>query len=218
VQLALALVLPAVYIIVEYSQIGRIIVGAHPHIDQTSVFFSGRIFLNIAHGIQMLFSIHNYYFPDPALTGPGNLVHSSPILIFLGICTLLYPKLFWRNMRQVWGLRLSIFMAYFLVVLLDHMDHFYMEMTVLLLVIASIAALRKFPLLIPLALATLHFQWLYAYLNFREVFSVTPVFFVTPLVVDILFIMWCACEWRTVQTYISGEPCAPPKDSSVLLT
>jgi len=206
-----------VYIVAEYLQIGRIIVGAHSNIDQVSVFTSGRIFLNAAHGIQMLFSVHNYYFPVPAMTGPGNLVHSSPVLMFLGIFTLLYPRMFWNNNRFVWGMRLSVCMAYGLVVLLDHMDHFYMQMTVLLLVISSIPALRKFPLLIPLVLATLHFQWLYAYLNFREVFSVTYVFFTVPVVVDILFILWCLAEWKTVKQYLSGKPCTLPKDTSVIL-
>ena len=205
VQLGLALLVPAIYIVAEYMQIGRIIVGAHSNIDQVSVFTSGRVFLNMAHGLQMLLSVHNYYFPDPALTGPGNLVHSSPVLMFLGMFTLLYPKLFWNNMRFVWGLRFSVGIAFMLAAMLDHMDHFYMEMTVILLVIASIAALRKFPLLIALVLATMHFQWLYAYLNFREVFSVTNMFFTVPIVVDILFLVWCLCEWSRVKRYLSGD-------------
>jgi len=73
-------------------------------------------------------------------------------------------------------------------------------------------------LLVPLVLATLHFQWLYAYLNFREVFMVTHIFFVAPLVVDVLFVVWCLLHWTTVKGYLSGKPCTLPKDTSVLLT
>jgi hypothetical protein len=217
VQIGIALLFPVIYIIAEYMQIGRILIGANPDMDQTTVFASGRILLNVVHGIQMLFSVHNYYFPDPSMTGPGNLVHSSPILMFLGVFTLLYPRMFWKNSRYVWGLRLSVCMAYALASLLDHMDHFYMQTTVLLLVISSIAALRKFPLLIPLVLATLHFQWLYAYLNFKGVFSVTYTIFALPILVDILFVMWCALEWPRVKEFLSGKALPEPHNDSVLL-
>lgn len=216
VQLGFALIIPLVYIVAEYAQIGRIIVGSHVEIDQSSVFTSGRVFLNIAHGIQMLFSVHNYYFPNPAMTGPGNLVHSSPILMFLGVFALLYPKMFFSNMRFAWGMRLSVITAYMLVALLDHMDHFYMQMTVILLLVSSLATLRKFPLLIPLVLATLHFQWLYAYLNFVDSFSLTTTFFVVPVFVDIVFVVWCMMHVDNLKLYLSGESMSKPEDTTVL--
>ncbi len=185
-QLGLALVFPLIYVIAEYLQIGRVFVGVHPTIDQANVFQWWKFPLNVVHGFQMLFSIHNYYPLDPALTGPGNLVHGSPLLLFLGLFGLLYLSTFWRDRRLGQAIAFSIGIAYILAALLDHMDHFYLEAAVLLLTLAGIPVLAKYQRLLPVILFSLHFQFVYLYLQYRGIFFPDFSLFLIPVVADVL--------------------------------
>ncbi|OGJ56345.1 hypothetical protein A3D88_01650 [Candidatus Peribacteria bacterium RIFCSPHIGHO2_02_FULL_52_16] len=192
------------YLVIQYLQAGRIIIGTHEELSVIQVLGMWetpvRFVLNLAHGIQMLFSVHNYYFPDPALTGPGNLIHTSPVLMFLGIFALLAPATFFPKKGMSQALGLGFVIAFAMAALMDHMDHYYMEAGVLLLILASLPVLKKYPLWIPITLATLHFQWLYFYLQFRANFSLTPVFFLTPLLVDAALLLWVLFYRKEVRT------------------
>jgi hypothetical protein len=155
------------------------------------VFVLSKFPLNLAHGIQMLFSIHNYYFLDPAKTSAGNLVHSSPLLMFLGVFSFLYPADRWKDRKLLLALGLSFLMAYILAALLDHMDHWYMETSVLLLVLLAIPCIAEYLLLLPLLLITLHFQFLYLYLMWRGTYFPDFTLFVIPLAIDAMaLLMW----------------------------
>ncbi|NOS67614.1 MAG: hypothetical protein HOO67_04600 [Candidatus Peribacteraceae bacterium] len=190
------------YMIIQYTQAGRIIVGAHSDVTAGGILQSPkRIIMNLAHSLQMLFSVHNYYFPNPALTGPGNLMHTSPVLIFLGLFGLLAPKNYWPNLRLPLALLGGAALGIAMNALLDHMDHFYMEASILLLIIAALPVLKKHPLWIPIALATLHFQWLYFYLQFRTGFGLGYWFFLIPLVVDICVSVWFLLKSRRILEY-----------------
>lgn len=197
-QAGLALLIPLLYVAAQFLQTGTINASSSGTFDYTNVFSFSRFPLNVAHGIQMLFSVHNFYFPDPALTRMSNMVHSSPLLMAFGICALLYPGFFFRDQRLARALGISFLAAYILAALLDHMDNAYMHTSVLLLLFASLPFLRHLPLLIPLVLATFHFQWLYAYLEMQDAFHLGYTFFTVPLVVDFLFGFWCLFSWEKV--------------------
>jgi hypothetical protein len=188
----------AAYFLLQLFQAGRIFVGTHTDLTATSTIQGPvRILLNLAHSLQILFSVHNYYFPDPSLTGPGNMMHVTPILIFLGLFGLLgmrelYPQK-WMATALLGGAIFGILMN----ALLDHMDHFYMEASVLLLILASLPILKRFPVWIPIALATLHFQWFYFYLQYRPGFHLGLWFFTIPVLVDICFAGSCLYHLRT---------------------
>ncbi len=188
-QILLMLPIPIAYVVMQYLQVGHIIVGAHPDITQANVFVWWRFPLNAAHGVQMLFSIHNFYFPDPGKTGQGNLVHSSPILMLLGVFSLLYPRQFWKDIRLARALGVAFLIAYILAALLDHMDHFYMEMSVLFLALASIPLLVKYRLLIPIAIVTLHFQFFYLFLSWKGTFLPDYSIAALPLFIDMMAIL-----------------------------
>ena len=85
---------------------------------------------------------------------------------------------------------------------IDHMDHFYMETGLFFLILAALPMLKKYPIWIPIALATLHFQWFYFFLQFREVFQLDSLFFVVPVLIDALLILWCLANRREVSTMI----------------
>lgn len=190
-QCFLAALLPIAYVFLQYSQIGRIIVGAHTEIDQTNVFVFSKFPLNLVHGMQMLFSIHNYFFLDPAKTSAGNLVHSSPLLMFLGVIALLYPPDIIRARRLQLPLGLSFLCAYTLAAMLDHMDHWYMETSVIMLVMLAIPLLMERLLLLPVILATLHFQFFYLYLMWRGTYFPDFSLFVIPLAIDCMaLLLW----------------------------
>lgn len=159
--------------------------------------------LNLAHGVQMLFSIHNFYFPDPCLTRQTNMVHTSSLLMVFGVFSLLHPKQFWKDTRLWFALFLSFIFAFVLPATLDHMDQFYIETAVILLMLAALPALKNYRLLIPIVLITFHFQWLYFYLGYGEVFNLGPAFFLVPVMTDLMFVLYCIIEWSTVRKIIA---------------
>ena len=179
------------YLLLQYLDAGRIFVGAHAETSPGQVLQSlERIGLNLAHSLQILFSVHNYYYPDPSLTGPGNMMHTSPVLVFLGLFGLLAARTYERNQRIARSLLIGSVAGILMNALLDHMDHFYMEASVLLLILASLPVLMKHRLWIPLALATLHFQPFYFYMQYQSGFQLTWMFFLPAVVADIALILW----------------------------
>ena len=190
-QILLGLSIPALYVIIQYLQVGHILVGAHHGINELNVWNGPlRMIMNAAHALQMLFSVHNYYYPDPALTGPGNMMHTSPLLIFLGLCAIFHRKRTKKSSIEE-RLPMALFSGFIIGIALniplDHMDHFYMQAGILCLILAALPMLLQYPIWIPLVLATLHFQWLYFYLQYNSPFSLGWTFFALPIVVDVLF-------------------------------
>jgi hypothetical protein len=183
----------ALYFLIQIAQAGHLIIGAHPDMSVGGALQDPtRFVLNLAHSLQILFSVHNYYFPDPALTGAGNLMHTSPVLIFLGLFGLLAPRDFWkdRHLHIPRALLLGAVLGIVMNALLDHMDHFYMEASILLLILGSLPVLLRYRLWMFIALATLHFQWFYFYLQFKDGFGLGFSFFLVPAVVDVCFALW----------------------------
>ena len=186
------LLIVAVYLLAQYIQAGQIFVGAHADLSPVGAFQgTERILLNLAHSFQILFSVHNYYYPDPALTGPGNMMHTSPVLIFLGLFGLLAAGEVWKKQLNLASALLAgALFGIAMNAMLDHMDHFYMEASILLFVLAALPVLRKYPLWIPLALLTLHFQPFYFWMQYQSGFALTWWFWAPIAVIDICFAGW----------------------------
>ncbi len=183
--------LPTLYFALQYLQIGHITIGSHAELTTGNTLQGPkRILLNIGHAFQILFSVHNYYFPDPSKTGAGNLMHTTPVLVFLGFYHLLLPKKEQLlEQRIILALLVGAAVGLALNALLDHMDHFYMQAGILCLVLAAVPLLLKYRVWVPIALATLHFQWLYFYLQYHEIFQLHPyLFFAVPVVADFIFL------------------------------
>ena len=181
-----AFCLVSLYLLLQFFEAGRLFIGAHTDMAVGSVIQSPvRILLNLGHALQILFSVHNYYFPNPGLTGPGNMMHTTPVLIFLGLFGLLSPRQYWEDLQMPAALMIGAVLGIGMNTLLDHMDHFYMEASVLLLILAALPVLKKHPLWIPLVIATLHFQWFYFWLQYQTGFHLTWAFWAVPLTVDL---------------------------------
>ena len=191
--------LAALYVLVQLLQTGSINIGAHEDMNALSIWQGPkRIFLNMAHTVQILFSVHNYYFIDPARTGHGNMLQTSPILIVLSLFALFSPQEHFREKFLPLALGMGAIIGIGLNILLDHMDHFYMETGVFFLILAAIPVLRQRPLWIPVVLATLHFQWFYFFLQYGEVFRLGWWFFAMPAFVDICFGLYVLIRWRNM--------------------
>ncbi|OGJ55134.1 hypothetical protein A3D11_03630 [Candidatus Peribacteria bacterium RIFCSPHIGHO2_02_FULL_49_16] len=196
---AIGIVLSAAYVIVQFLQTGGINVGVHQEQTAFNIWQGpGRIFLNLMHALQILFSIHNYYFIDPARTGHGNMLQTTPILMMLGLFSIFYSKEYFREKLLPLALGLGAVIGIGLNVLLDHLDHFYMETGVFFLIFAAIPLLKKYPLWIPIVLVTLHFQWFYFYLNHGAVFRLQWWFFLIPATVDVVFLLYCIAYFRKI--------------------
>lgn len=191
--------LAALYVLVQFFQIGGINVGVHEEVNALSIWQGPkRIFLNAAHAVQILFSIHNYYFVDPVRTGHGNMLQTSPVLIVLALFALFAPRDYFREKLLPLALALGAFIGIGLNILIDRMDHFYMETGVFFLILAALPVLRKYPVWISIVLGTLHFQWFYFFLQHGEVFQLGWWFFAIPAFVDLCFIVYVFSHWRAL--------------------
>ncbi len=206
VQILFALPIPVLYVALQYAQVGHVIVGSHANLDQSNVFLWWRMPLNAAHGLQMMFSVHNYYFPDPGKTGPGNIMHTSPLLVAFGVFALLYPRENWKDICLARAIALTALIAFSLAAALDHMDHFYMETSVLLLTLASLPFVARHRLLLPLVLALFHLSFFYIWLWGRGTYFMDYSIFFVPFMVDILALLsWMLlgmprsmAEWKRI--------------------
>ena len=199
----IGLSLPALYVLAQYLQIGEVRVGVHGNTDSLVVWDGPvKILRNAAWGVQSLFSIHNYYYADPAITGHWNLLHTTPVLIFLGLLGLLNPRLYYKDNSKVHtALLLAAIMGFALNSVVS-MDNFYMQFLNTILILAAIPILIQQPLWIPIAVLTLHYQWFYFYLDFGEAANIQPWFFVVPFMADLLGIGWCLMHLPLIARHV----------------
>lgn len=196
----LGLLIPAAYVIIQYIQAGHVTVGVHPELNEATVWQGPvKILLNLAYALQILFSVHNYHYPNPGGTGHENLIHTTPVLIFLGLFALFSYKKYFDDKKLPIALLIGVLICFGLNAIVATMNEYYMQAGVLLLIIASLNALKKHPIWIPIALATLHFQWFYFYLAFSERLMLTEMFFGAVVVVDLLFLGWALVCWRDIE-------------------
>jgi len=194
----LGLAIPVLYAAIQYLQIGHLMAGVHPDLNEATIWQSPmKVVLNLAYSLQILFSVHNYHFPDPGGTGHQNLMHTSPLLIFLALVAFLAPKLnYIEDKKLYWALIIGSVGGLLMNAVVSTMNHEYMHASVLLFVLASLPVLKKHQLWIPLVLATLHFQWFYFFLEWHERHGLTYQFFAVPILVDMLFIVFVIAKFR----------------------
>lgn len=190
-QIVLAFLLPALYALTQYLQVGHLIVGVHPQFSESNILQDPRkIFLNLALALQMLFSVHNYHYPDPRGTGHDNMLHTTPLLIIFGLIAIAERKTYFKDPKFAIALLMGAIGCFVLNAVVGTMDPYYMDAGVLLLVIASLPFLVKNPIWIPLVLATFHFQWFYAALRYQDLLHLGFGPFVMPAIVDLIFAVW----------------------------
>ncbi|MFA7681748.1 MAG: hypothetical protein WCX61_01835 [Candidatus Peribacteraceae bacterium] len=193
----LGLTIPVLAALFQYVQAGHVIVGVHPELNEASVWQEPmKILLNAAYALQILFSVHNYHYPNPGGTGHENLLHTTPLLMFLGIFALIAQRQYFTERKLPAALLIGAILGFGMNAVVATMNEYYMQAGMLLLILAALPVLKKYPLWIPFVLATLHFQWFYFFLAFGERLHLITIFFAAPIVVDMLFVIWFLQQWR----------------------
>ncbi len=204
--LLIGLGLPALYVIVQILQTGQVQVGVHGGTESLVVWDDPfKVIRNAAWGVQTLFSVHNYYYGNDGITGYWNLLHTSPVLITLGLFALLAPALFFGDRLRLHRTLLASAILGFLLNAIVSMDNFYMQFLDLVLILAALPVLVAFPLWIPVVLLTLHYQWFYFYLDFRDATVMKPMVFAILVFIDLLGISWCLIHRKRIIMYIKNE-------------
>lgn len=190
-QIGIGLMLCALYVLVQYIQMGGIHVGVHGGTESLVIWHGARkIIGNAAWGLQALFSIHNYYYADPAITGHWNLLHTTPVLIFLGLFALLSPRTYCTNTQLHRALVLSAVFGFVLNSVVS-MDNYYMQFLNLILICAALPVIQKHMAWLVFVLLSLHYQWFYFYLEFHERAPMQWYAFMPILFFDVIAVLWC---------------------------
>lgn len=191
VNLVLGLAVPALYWLAQYLQIGHIIIGVHPELNEVSIWTRGMKLLgNIAYAIQDIFSMHNFHYGNPGATPMESLVHVSPLLVMLGIFAFLAPQKYFADRWMHRSLLLAAFLGFALTSLVSINDY-YMQFFILMVVLASLPVLEAHPAWIPFVLVTSVYQWFYLVLQYREHTTFGWQLFLPMIVVPGLFLVWC---------------------------
>lgn len=202
-QICLGLALPALYAVAQYLQIGHLIVGVHLEFSEANIWQSPRkIFLNGAYALQILFSVHNFHFPNPAGTGQDNMLHTSPLLMVSGLWAIVERKTYFTDRALPLAFLVGALLCFALNAIIGTMDHYYMQAGVLLLVLASVPVLLRHGVWISIVLATLHFQWFYFALHYGTLLQLRYVWLL-PLIVDTIFVVWAFGKRREFRSFFA---------------
>jgi len=206
--LIIGIALAALYVAVQYLQIGNVLIGVHPDSNVINIWRAPLDAIrNAAWGVQTLFSVHNYFFSDPAATGHWNMLHTTPILIFLGLFALFSPKQYFKKASKLHlGLILTVAFGFFLNTIVS-MDNFYMQFLVFALILSALPVLIEHPIWIPIVLLTLHYQWFYFYLDYSELVEIKPIAFAVLVLIDAIAFVWCALNVKRVMQYLKDIFC-----------
>ena len=202
----LGLAIPALYAAIQYMQMGHLMAGVHPDLNETSIWQSPtKVILNLAYSLQILFSVHNYHYPNPGGTGHQNLMHTSPLLIFLALVAFLAPKLKYIEDKKLYlALLVGAVGGLLMNSVVSTMNHEYMHASILLFILASLPVLKKHQLWIPLVLTTLHFQWFYFFLAWQTRHGLTYQFFTVPMIIDVLFVVYVIFRLKKMAEWLHG--------------
>lgn len=187
-QFFLSLAIPAVYVAVEYWQIGKVQIGVHENFTPNNLFSIQRLFMNLAYAFQNYFSIHSYSFLN--CLGSYDLAHLSPFITFLALLSALYYKKRFTNRRLFFALVFSAAIALVLPAALVHLDMWYLWVFNFCLIILALPALGSHRLFPPIVAASFFFQFFYAYLSYRDVYWHNYAVFAVPILIFIASLIY----------------------------
>jgi hypothetical protein len=167
-QFFLSLIIPVVYVIAEYLQIGRIIIGAHQNLTPGVLFSPAKFLINLGYAAQNYLSIHNFSFINNLSL--DDMVHLSPLITFLAIMAVIYPAKFFKEKRFFIALVASAALAILIPASFNHLDMWYLWTFNFSLILLAIPVIFKMAKLIPIVVLSFSFQFLYAYLAFENTY------------------------------------------------
>ena len=204
-QLLLSFIFPIVYMIAQYFQIGRLIIGSHSDLTVGILFSFKRFILNIAYAFQNYFSIHgfspinNVYFDD--------MIRISPLITFFAIFAIFYYKQFFKNTKFYWFILLSAIISFVIPTSFFRFDYNYYLIFDLILVILFLLPIMKYYKFLPIIVFSLFFQFFYLFLAnpiyFLSLESKIILFFIPiyVLILSLFFVYYKVKHDKQVNIY-----------------
>jgi len=180
-QLFLSFIIPLVYLVAQWLQIGKIMMGQHADLAAGGLFSLKRSFPNIIYGIQNYFSVHNFS-PYNRLY-QMDMVHLSPLITVLAVIGIFYFSRYFFEKKLFYTLVSFAAIAFLLPISFYRMDPFYFWLFNLALIFLALPVLEKFQRLIPLIVFTFAYQFFYFFLSYGRLFNWPYIVFIIPLAV-----------------------------------
>jgi hypothetical protein len=177
----LSLILPAIYVVWQYLQIGKIMMGQHPDTTVQQFFSLKRFFLNIFYGIQSYFSVHNF--------SPFNnlydmdMVHLSPLIAVFAVLGIFYYKKYFIDRKIFLTLFSFTTISFLLPCLFYHLDMWYLGIFNLALIFLALPVLDQFRRFWPLVVFTFSYQFFYFFLSYKKLFVWPEIVFIIPALI-----------------------------------
>lgn len=190
----LSLILPVGYIVWQYSQIGKIMMGQHPGLTVEQFFSIKRFFVNVVYGLQNYFSIHNFspvnnlYLMD--------MVHLSPLIFVAAVVGIFYAKKYFIERRMFWTLCSFAAISFLLPCLFYHLDMWYLGIFNLALIFLALPVLDQGRKLWPVIIFTFSYQFFYFFLSYGKLFVWPLIVFIIPLVIFIVSLVFYVQELK----------------------
>jgi len=193
-QLLLSFIFPIVYMLAQYFQISRLIIGSHSDLTVGILFSFKRFILNIVYVFQNYFSIHGFspindvYFAD--------MIRISPLITFFAIFAIFYRKQFFENTKFYWFILLSAIISFVIPTSFFRFDYNYYLIFDLILVILSLMPIMKYYKFLPVIVFSLFFQFFYSFLAnpvyFLSIESKIILFFIPVyiLIISLFFVYY----------------------------
>ncbi|OGY50288.1 MAG: hypothetical protein A3J65_04635 [Candidatus Buchananbacteria bacterium RIFCSPHIGHO2_02_FULL_45_11b] len=192
-QFILSLSIPLIYVIAEYWQTGKIMIGEHPDFTPANLFSLKRFALNLIYAFQNYFSVHNYSFLNSV--APGDMIHLSPFISFLALIGILNYKKYFPDKKLFYSLLISAAIALFIPASFYHLDMWYLWVFNFLLILLALPVLVKFTKIIPLVALSFFFQFFYVYLTYRHIFWNGYGIFLIPGAILIVSLIYLASQF-----------------------
>jgi hypothetical protein len=187
-QFLLALIFPAVYLAVQFSQIGRILIGAHQDLTAGQLFDPSRFIPNLFYAFQNYFSIHNYSPLQPLHF--MDMIHLSPFISFLALLAIFYPRKYFYDLKLYYTLIVFAFFSLLIPASFHHLDMYYLTTFNLALILLALLPLVEYEKIWPVVVVSFAFQFFYTYLSYREAFWESPIIFLIPLIIFFICLIY----------------------------
>lgn len=179
------------YLYIQYLSMGRIIIGIHPDITPGNVFQFNRLLYNLASAPPLLFSIHNYLaFSE---TTVADMLHTSPLIIIFALITVLHLRNHVKEKSLFYNLVSFWLISFFMAAILAYVDTVYLQTFLIASVWLALPFFKKFPLLIPITVATTAYQYFFLLIYRANIWTTKAnLLYIIPIVCMIfsLYLIW----------------------------
>jgi len=167
-QFFLSLIIPIIYLFIQISQTGQIMIGSHPEETANTLFSFKNFIFNLIYVIQNIFSIHNFspnlrvYFTD--------MSHITPILVILALIAIFKFKKYFTDTRLFKAILISAILGLLIPVSFEYLDMWRIIVFYMATILLALPVLKDYKFLIPISVGLSGFQFYYSYMAYQSVY------------------------------------------------